>query len=38
MGVDTRCKKKKKYLRIGRELVPGDKIGYVITKKGAKLY
>jgi len=28
----------KKYLRIGRELVPGDKIGYVITKKGAKLY
>lgn len=28
----------KKYLRTGRELVPGDKIGYVITKKGAKLY
>jgi len=38
MGVETRCKKKKKYLRIGRELVLGDKIGYVITKKGAKLY
>jgi len=28
----------KKYLRLGRELVPGDKIGYVVTKKGAKLY
>jgi DNA polymerase I len=28
----------RKYLRIGRELVPGDKIGYVITKKGTKLY
>jgi DNA polymerase I len=28
----------KKYLRIGREVVPGDKIGYVITKKGTKLY
>jgi len=28
----------KKYLRIGREVVRGDKIGYVITKKGAKLY
>ena len=28
----------RKYLRLGRELVPGDKIGYVVTKKGMKLY
>jgi DNA polymerase I len=28
----------RKYLRLGRELVPGDKIGYVVTKKGTKLY
>jgi DNA polymerase I len=28
----------KKYLRLGRELVIGDKIGYVVTKKGARLY
>ena len=28
----------KEYLKLGRELVPGDKIGYVITKKGTKLY
>lgn len=27
----------KKYLWVGRELAPGDKIGYIITKKGAKL-
>jgi DNA polymerase I len=28
----------KEYLKLGRELMPGDKIGYVITKKGTKLY
>ena len=28
----------KEYLKLGRELAPGDKIGYVITKKGTKLY
>jgi len=28
----------KRYLSAGRELLPGDKIGYVITKKGGKLY
>lgn len=28
----------KEYLKLGRKLVPGDKIGYVITKKGTKLY
>jgi DNA polymerase I len=28
----------KEYLKLGRELVPGDRIGYVITKKGTKLY
>jgi DNA polymerase I len=28
----------RKYLSAGRELLPGDKIGYIITKKGAKLY
>ena len=28
----------KKYLSAGRELLPGDKIGYIITKKGGKLY
>jgi len=28
----------KKYLSAGRELLPGDKIGYVVTKKGGKLY
>jgi DNA polymerase I len=28
----------KEYLKLGWELVPGDKIGYVITKKGTKLY
>ena len=28
----------KKYLSAGRELLPGDKIGYVITKKGGRLY
>jgi DNA polymerase I len=28
----------KEYLKLGRKLVPGDKIGYVVTKKGTKLY
>jgi DNA polymerase elongation subunit (family B) len=28
----------KEYLKLGWELVPGDKIGYVITKKGTRLY
>jgi DNA polymerase I len=28
----------KKYLRLGRELLPGDKLGYVVTRKGTKLY
>jgi DNA polymerase I len=28
----------KKYLAAGRELLPGDKIGYIITKKKGKLY
>ena len=28
----------KRYLSTGRELLPGDKIGYVVTKKGGKLY
>jgi len=28
----------KKYLSSGRELLPGDKIGYIVTKKGGKLY
>jgi DNA polymerase I len=28
----------KRYLSAGRELLPGDKIGYVVTKKGEKLY
>jgi DNA polymerase I len=28
----------KRYLRAGRELLPGDKIGYVVTKKSGKLY
>ncbi|WP_455284103.1 DNA-directed DNA polymerase, partial [[Eubacterium] cellulosolvens] len=28
----------KRYLSAGRELLPGDKIGYVITKKSGKLY
>jgi DNA polymerase I len=28
----------RKYLSAGRELLPGDKIGYVVTKKGGKLY
>ena len=27
----------KEYLKLGRKLVPRDKIGYVITKKGTKL-
>jgi hypothetical protein len=27
----------KEYLKLGGKLVPGDKIGYVITKKGTKL-
>jgi DNA polymerase I len=28
----------RKYLKLGRELLPGDKVGYVVTKKGTKLY
>jgi len=28
----------KRYLRAGRELLPGDKIGYIVTNKGDKLY
>jgi len=28
----------RKYLTLGRELVPGDKIGYVVTTKGTKLH
>jgi DNA polymerase I len=28
----------KKYLKLARELLPGDKVGYVVTKKGTKLY
>ena len=28
----------KKYVKLGRELVSGDKVGYVVTKKGTKLY
>lgn len=28
----------KKYLSRGRELLPGDKIGYIVTKTGRKLY
>lgn len=28
----------KRYLSAGRQLLPGDKIGYVITKKGGKPY
>jgi DNA polymerase I len=28
----------KEYLKLGRELVAGDKIGYVITKRGTRLY
>lgn len=32
------CKSPKEYLKLGRKLVPRDKIGYVVTKKGTKLY
>jgi DNA polymerase I len=28
----------RKYLKLARELLPGDKVGYVVTKKGTKLY
>ena len=28
----------KEYFKLGRKLVPGDRISYVITKKGTKLY
>jgi len=28
----------RRYLSAGRELLPGDKIGYVVTKKAGKLY